>query len=179
VSGPILRSTPERPTDFQLEVITNASLLRGAIITSYAQVEMLLADIVMRCRQRDEYVDVYDKFPYRLEDRIKAVRRIVGHPGPLNAYRAEVEALVDGLHHFEEIRHFMAHGLLVVTTTPNKQHTLTYRMYRPVGQGEAEAGLMQTTLEELDEAARAIGSYAHSFVALFGRMYLEQGLEPS
>ena len=40
---------------YQLSVIEQASFHRGAIITSYAQVEYLLGDIVMRCMVRPEY----------------------------------------------------------------------------------------------------------------------------
>ncbi|RYE37346.1 MAG: hypothetical protein EOP21_14220 [Hyphomicrobiales bacterium] len=38
---------PDAPSEYAKAVILQAALFRGSIITSYAQVEMLLADLVM------------------------------------------------------------------------------------------------------------------------------------
>ena len=155
-----------------------AALVRGAIITSYAQVEAFLLDLVMRVRVRPDYAGVYDKFPYRLEDRIKAVRKIMAHPGLLHAYRDDMEALVDGLLPFEEIRHMMAHGLQTITFQHPGEHTLTYRLYRPGKGGKIEAGVMVTDLAQLGNATLKIARYSNEVVELFYRIYTEQGIEP-
>jgi hypothetical protein len=181
MDAPLLRSTPEEPSAYQLQLIRDAALLRGAIITSYAQVEFLLADFAIRCRARAVYASVCPKFPYKLEDRIKATRRIIRTPGPFSVYADKVEALCAGLLQFEEMRHFMAHGFQIIRNNKSgTQHDLTYRLHRPVGKhGEAEERFIVTDLDQLDHAAKAIGDYAQSFVLLWRTMYIEQGLEPA
>jgi hypothetical protein len=52
--------------EFQKRLTDEASFLRGQIITGYSMVEYVLADISVR-------LDL--KFPYRIKDRIKAVKR--------------------------------------------------------------------------------------------------------
>ena len=54
------------PSEFQKSLIEQVTYLRGRIITSYAQVEFLLADISVKLDLR---------FPYRISDRIKAAKR--------------------------------------------------------------------------------------------------------
>jgi hypothetical protein len=46
-------------------VMADAAMLRGAIVTSYAQVEHLLADIVLRCQPMAEYSNLPQTFPYK------------------------------------------------------------------------------------------------------------------
>ena len=60
------------PPDQHKMLVDEALYLRGRIIAAYAQVEFLLADLVVKLDLR---------FPYVIEDRIKAVRRIADRPG--------------------------------------------------------------------------------------------------
>lgn len=55
------------PTEQQKALVDEALYLRGRIIASYAQVEFLLADLVVKLDLR---------FPYLIESRIKAVKKI-------------------------------------------------------------------------------------------------------
>jgi hypothetical protein len=55
------------PTQLQKSLIEEATYLRGKILTSYAQVEFLLADLSVKLDLR---------FPYLIKDRIKAAKRI-------------------------------------------------------------------------------------------------------
>jgi hypothetical protein len=57
--------------EFQKRLTDEACLLRGKIIAGYSLVEYVLADISVR-------LDL--KFPYRIKDRIKAVKQIVDRP---------------------------------------------------------------------------------------------------
>ena len=80
-----MRDVPDR----RKQVLDRAAFLRGTIITSYAQVEHLLANLSVRCRNKPEYSLLTRTFPYRLESRLKAVRAAAG-TGPLATYRAEL-----------------------------------------------------------------------------------------
>jgi hypothetical protein len=52
------------------ELIRNAHFLRGAIISSYAEVEFLLTDLNMRCRAVPAYAAIAAGLPYKLESKI-------------------------------------------------------------------------------------------------------------
>jgi hypothetical protein len=56
-----------QPTEQQKSLVDEALYLRGRIVASYAQVEFLLADVSVKLDLR---------FPYLIDSRIKAVRRI-------------------------------------------------------------------------------------------------------
>ena len=71
------------PTDGQKALVDEALYLRGRIIASYAQVEFLLADLVVK-------LDLH--FPYLIEARIKAVKKISERPG-YEVYKEDLERL--------------------------------------------------------------------------------------
>jgi hypothetical protein len=60
------------PTEHRRSLVDEALYLRGRIVPSYAKVEFLLADLVAKLDLR---------FPYLIEARIKAVKRIAEREG--------------------------------------------------------------------------------------------------
>jgi hypothetical protein len=78
--------------------LTDEALLRGKIIASYSLVEYVLADISVR-------LDL--QFPYRIKDRIKAVKEIVDRPA-YEAYRNDFHRVCDELLRYDDLRNFMA-----------------------------------------------------------------------
>jgi len=159
-------------------VIGNAAALRGAIITSYAQVEYLLADIVLRCQPMAEYSTLPQTFPYKLETRIARVRDIVGMSGPLQKYKDEFEKVITELLKFEELRHFMAHGLLHVRASCVGDHILIYRMHRQTKGSTIEEGTITTNLPQLEDAAQKIAHYSLQTASLFHDVYRDHSLAP-
>jgi hypothetical protein len=69
------------PTEQQKSLVDEALYLRGRIVASYAQVEFLLADISVKLDLR---------FPYLIDARIKAVRRIAEREG-YEVYKNELD----------------------------------------------------------------------------------------
>jgi hypothetical protein len=159
-------------------IILAAATLRGAIITSYAQIEHLLVDIIVRCQPMPEYAQLPQGFPYKLTTRIARVRKLVGMRGPLAKYQSDFENIVGELQQYEQLRHFMAHGLLVVRNSEDGSHSLTYRMYRETKGPTVEEGTIVSNLEELGNAAKQIALYAKGAVALFRDVYCAHNLEP-
>lgn len=159
-------------------VVADAAMLRGAIVTSYAQVEHLLADIVLRCQPMAEYSNLPQTFPYKLETRIARVRDIVGMAGPLQKYKSAFENVITELLKFEELRHFMAHGLLHIRTGDDGGHILIYRMHRQAKGSTIEEGTMVTNLPQLEDAARQVAHYALQAVSLFRDVYRDHNLAP-
>ena len=72
---------------FQKALTDEACLLRGKIISGYSMVEYVLADISVR-------LDL--KFPYLIEKRIKAAKKIVDRP-EYAAYRDDFHRVCDEL----------------------------------------------------------------------------------
>ena len=75
------------PTELQKSLVEQVTYLRGRILTSYAQVEFLLADISVK-------LDL--KFPYLIKDRIKAAKRIAERSG-YQIYKEDLERVCDEL----------------------------------------------------------------------------------
>jgi len=61
--------------------------LRGKIITSYAQVEFLLADLSVKLNVR---------FPFKIKDRIRAAKEVAERPG-YGKYKDEPHEICDRL----------------------------------------------------------------------------------
>jgi hypothetical protein len=106
------------PSELQKSLIEDATYLRGKILTSYAQVEFLLADLSVK-------LDL--KFPYRIQDRIKAAKRISERPS-FETYKDELAAVCDQLLEYDEIRNLMAHGFLMLTTDKKANHKFDMRL---------------------------------------------------
>ena len=155
-----------QPSEFQKDLIEEASYLRGKILTGYAQVEFLLADISVR-------LDL--KFPYRLKDRIRAAKRLHERAG-FEKFKDELNALCDDLLHYEEARHFMAHGFLTLTTDKKDNHQFEMHLYQREGQGQFNLVTIATNIPRLKITADHISEYAQRAVDIFRRIHLENGL---
>jgi hypothetical protein len=107
------------PTEQQKSLVDEALYLRGRIVASYAQVEFLLADISVKPDLR---------FPYLIDARIKAVRRIAEREG-YEAYKNELDRICEELMQYDEIRHFMTHGFLRLTVDRKGSHQFEFLRY--------------------------------------------------
>jgi hypothetical protein len=94
------------PSERQKSLVDEALYLRGRIVASYAQVEFLLADISVK-------LDLL--FPYLIDARIKAVKRVAEREG-YEIYKDELDQVCKELLQYDDIRHFMTHGFLSLTT---------------------------------------------------------------
>jgi hypothetical protein len=156
------------PTEQQKSLVDEALYLRGRIVASYAQVEFLLANISVKLDLR---------FPYVIEARIKAVRRIAEREG-YEVYRDELDSVCDELLRYDEIRHFMTHGFLSLTVDRKGNHEFEFLRYQRDGEGKFTLLSGKTTIKRLRQAADDIGQYVSQVVRLFERIYREKKLEP-
>jgi hypothetical protein len=156
------------PTEQQKSLVDEALYLRGRIVASYAQVEFLLADISVKLDLR---------FPYLIDARIKAVRRIAEREG-YEVYKDELDHVCEDLLRYDEIRHFMAHGFLSLTIDGKGNHQFEFLRYQRDGEGKFILLSGKTTIERLREAADDIGQYVSHVIRLFERIYREKKLEP-
>jgi hypothetical protein len=133
----------------------------------------LLADICLKAWQRAEYAHLAGPFPYKTDTRIKAVSKLLNTDGPLKAHRPGVQSALDELLRFEELRHFVAHGLLIVTPDPSGPR-MQYRLYRDTKHG-TEIGFLELSFSELTDASLKISELLHQTATTFRRIYFDLG----
>jgi hypothetical protein len=156
----------EKPKPESIALGDEMFYLRGKIITGYAQVEFFLADLSVKLSL---------KFPFKIKDRIKAAKVIAERPG-YGQYRDELHEICDRLVDYDDLRHLMAHGMVMITTMMG-EHTVEMRRYDRKDKEAFVRYDLHTDLEKLRNAADDIASYSTRAVRLFQRMYLEQKLE--
>ena len=154
-------------TDLHKSLVDEALYLRGRIVAAYAQVEFLLADISVQLDLR---------FPYRVKDRIKAVKRIADREG-YGIYKQNIDRVCDELLQYDDLRHFMTHGFLSLEVDKQDNHKFEFRRYQRESSGQFNLLTAHTTIERLKEAANDITEYVSNTVRLFERIYREQKLE--
>jgi hypothetical protein len=155
------------PTDLQKSLVDEALFLRGRIGASYSQVEFLLANISVKLDLR---------FPYLINDRIKAVKRIAEREG-YEDYKEDLDRICDELLQYDDLRHFMAHGFMSLTTDKKDNHQFEFLRYQREGDGKFTLLSAKRTVERLRQAFGDITEYVSHTVKLFERIYREKKLE--
>jgi hypothetical protein len=156
------------PTYEQKMLVDEALYLRGRIVASYAQVEFLLADLVVKLDLR---------FPYLIEARVKAVKRIAEREG-YEIYKDDLERVCAELLQYDELRHFIAHGFLSLTLDRKGNHQFEFLRYQRESEGKFTMLRATTTIERLRQAAEDIVEYVSHAIRVFERIYREKKLEP-
>jgi hypothetical protein len=155
------------PSDLQKSLVDEALYLR--IVAAYAQVEFLLADLVVK-------LDV--RFPYLIDKRIKAVKRIAERPG-YSDYKQELNAVCEELSHYDDLRHFMTHGFIRMETGSHGNHRFEMLRYNREEEGKFKLLMGTTDIERLRQAVADMDEYVSHVIRLFERIYREKKLEPT
>lgn len=167
-------------TEADKAMMMAAATFRGAIVQAYAHAEFMLADLVMRARRLPEYHDPEAKFPFPFAARLTEVKKLLERSGPLRPYRENISPALDGMAEFEVYRHFMVHGLIVVTSAPEEQQApIHFRLYHVPKGGVPQFGDMSTNLEQLEQLAIAIGTASNDIVGPIAQAVVDLQLEPA
>ena len=162
------------------EINLLAHYLRGAIISSYAHVEFVLTDLNIHCRSLPAYAEIASGFPYKLDSKIARTKELVAANAPLRAYADDVLSLVDRISAYEDNRHFITHGQIVVSTQDTAPTPIVFRMYRPGKKDMPEEfGEVQIDIDQLAKLGRETAEYCHQIVTLFERIYRKLSLQPA
>jgi hypothetical protein len=155
--------------EFQKALTKEACCLRGQIITGYSMVEYVLADISV-------HLDL--KFPYPIKDRIKAAKKIVNNRPEYGAYRNDFHRVCDELLRYDELRNFMAHGILFLTTNRDQtSHKFTMHRYERYGTGKFRRRTLEFSVEAFRGVAGEMVKYTNDAYAVFQKFYIEQAVE--
>lgn len=151
------------------DLIDEAIYLRGRIVSAYAQVEFLLADLVAKLE---------DRFAYLIDTRIKGVKKIAEMPG-YEVYKQELDRVCDELLVYDELRHFMTYGFMRVDVAEQgARHRIEFLRYVREGEGKFKMMSAATNIERLRQAVGDIGQYVSEVMKLFERIYRDKKLEP-
>jgi len=156
-----------KPSPQQKALVDEATYLRGRIISSYAQLEFLLADLSVKLDLR---------FPYLIKDRIKAAKKIAERPG-YEVYKDELNKLCDDFLQYDETRNFMVHGFLMLITDKSNNHVFEMRRYQRSGDGKFERVEVETNISKMLAIADEITAHVQKAIRLLSRIYLEKRLE--
>lgn len=132
--------------------IEQATLERGWISNSYAQVEYLLGDLILRCRQFPEYATQTATFTHSASKRVRKVRAILNIDGPLNPYIEQITNILDAFDTNHDIRNLLAHGFCEFHHTPAGDAGLYFRKFQRdnVPEGQNVDILTQRTFRLID-----------------------------
>jgi hypothetical protein len=152
---------------------------RAWIINSYAQVEYLAADLIVKSRRFPEYSDVLDKpVPFGIVARVQLLTKLCLF-GPLAQYGGSLVPLLAHVLELEETRHFFTHGFLSVHIEENgRQMAMHLRRYVPPKKGEVETKAELLILpNEMTRSKERWVRFAQNAVETFRFVYTELKLE--
>lgn len=84
--------------------------LRGTIINCYAQIEFLLGDLIIRCRDFIEYGPAKNAFTHSASKRVNRMRSILECSGSLDPFREQISEVLDRFEQEHETRNVLVHG---------------------------------------------------------------------
>lgn len=88
--------------------------LRGCILSSLGMVEIQLKQIAFGCSNRDEYLALREKAPWKRTDFLKYIKRVAVADGPVKNSGLAIFEICDEFEDHFETRDRWAHGHLVV-----------------------------------------------------------------
>ena len=165
------------PDPNHLKILDDHARNRGWIVGCYAQIEFILGHFVVECRRFPEYVHLTERLPYSLDTRVQKVSAILLTPGPLSHWNEAFSPLIDALQHFEELRHFLSHGLSELFVTPSYESQIRIRRFVPTKGNEGQVLEITVKPHELGQLADTLGHLAQQFMETVRACYLEQGLD--
>lgn len=159
------------------EMLQEAMRARGWIINSYAQVEYLMADTVMRCRSMPEYSHLPQTVPYLPSKRAPRLQQMINAGGPLvgsdpTALQGVVDRFLEAEHH----RHMLVHGFLSVEcVTPLNIILYRFRKLEPTAGDDENVAMLLLEHEELMELERAAARDGQTAVGVFQEIHERLG----
>lgn len=136
---------------------------RGWIVNSFAQVEFLLADTVVRCRAFGDYAEMAAKIPYRLDQRVTRFEAMIEADGPLSENREALRTVVENFRSAEERRQFLVHGFCAFFHTPAGDTAMRFDRFMPTKDDDSAKKSMwfrPDTLKQIREQVVAETAFA-------------------
>lgn len=160
-------------------MIEKAAHLRGWISNSYAQVEYLLGDLVVRCREFSEFDDFTKTISHSAATRVSKIRSMMKVGGALSPYIDDLTVIVDAFAANQDIRNLLAHGFCEFHFTRSGDAGFYFRKFGrgEVSEGQAADVLVERTFRLIDleyYKAQLVAQATHA-VATFVKIRSELG----
>jgi hypothetical protein len=118
-----------------------AQMLRGEVIDLFAQAEHAVNGVLIQAAALPEYKTLKPAFPHLMGKKLERLRKLMTEVGPLRAHANGVAPLIDKLALFEELRRFMAHGIVEVALKQSGEPIYVFRMDRAPSDGSNDSTL--------------------------------------
>ena len=145
--------------------------LRGWITNSYAQIEFLLGDLIVRCREFSEYQLHTGTLPYGGSGRVKKVRLILKKNGPLDRFTDRLLTVINRFDEGHDIRNLLAHGFCVYLHTSNGDAASQFQKWHRQPDRD-DAQLIRTfRLSDMASEKKEFVSLANEALCLFKEIH--------
>ena len=162
------------PKQFRID-IEEGQRLRGWITNSYAQIEFMLGDFILRCAQFAEYAEHTKTLPHGAPDRVKRVRAIVNKNGPAARFSNELKQILDQFEARHETRNLLAHGFCEYLYTPDGDAALQFqKWHRQPSRNDARL-IRQFRLSEMQTEMESFSKMAQDAMVLFQKIHTHFG----
>jgi len=131
-----------------------AQMLRGEVIDLFAQVEHAVNGVLIHAAALPEYKTLKPAFPHLMGKKLERLRMLLTEVGPLRAHANRVAPLIDRLASFEELRRFMAHGVVEVALKQSGEPIYVFRMDCSPSDGSKDSTLTLTRPDAQSRTAR-------------------------
>ena len=132
-------------------VIEKGTLCRGWISNSYAQIEFLLGDLIVRCRQFPSYDAHTATVSHSAAKRASKVRRMLEIDGPLKQFESDLNNVLNNFEKNHDLRNLLAHGFCTFLHTPDGDSGFMFRKFdRPLEDEGADHVLTQELFRLVD-----------------------------
>ena len=125
---------------------------RGWIANSFAQIEFLLGDLIVRCRTFTEYDQHTQTVSHSAAKRVTKVRSILAIEGPLSLFSETLEPLLAAFSANQEVRNLLAHGYCEFHHTPVGDAGFYFRKFDRAKAEETgnDAAMLEKTFRLVD-----------------------------
>lgn len=158
------------PHDWQAQ-IDEGQRLRGWVVNSFAQVEYLIGDLILRCCAFTEYEEHTRTLPHGAADRIRKTTAMLTSPGPLDPDADDIRAVLEQLAARQDIRNLLVHGFCTIVHTPAGELGFHFQKFHRHPDRQ-DARLIRTfTLEQLHNERDGQAVFATAALQLFAGIH--------
>ena len=167
--------TPTNPewsaTDAAVGAAFNRAIeLRGLFIQRYAGVEFAISHLLAFAY----VVGMTPDWSSKHTKRLTRLTAMLSQAGPLSVYRNQLYEALDGFAEYDRMRHFLAHGMLIVDKRAASP-SVRVAMYERAGEELAQSDI-SLSLDTFERTAAELHEYALAVPRLVARITRELGL---
>jgi hypothetical protein len=164
------------PSNAHKKAINECFCCRGMLISSYAHVDFLLADLCLKSWRLAQYRSLASRFPYKSATRERAVSAILlVKNGPLSEFREPAEPLLQRWRESERERNMMAHGWMTIEWMQNGDMFVRGTLLKAGSNEKVDVERIRWSLVTLQSKASQASSLSQAWLKLCHTMHSKMG----